>query len=183
MCEIDLSIRVINEVLPETVYAVQGSSDYIHPRLVADHLGDFSEYDGFALLNPSSLTTATTFRGVGGTSNSTPFMWVKIGSDERAILCHEFGHALTAYLSVTTGEYTNFPVCGGEPAMHCNQSYGYSSDIASGWLEGFLSGLRDGTAMTAEAWAIQTPTQRGNKRQPKYRAHNTPWGYLPPLHL
>lgn len=184
MCAIDLSIRVVADPLPESVFFSYGGQHIIFPRYLASHLGDADEYDGLAVLNPPNLMTGSSYRGLGGTSGDTPYLWVKIGTDERTIACHEWGHAMTAYLRTTTGEYDNFPSCGDNPAMHCNDSYGFASDIEDGWLEGFLSGtLPDGTGINADGWNVGTLTERGERRLPQYREHRTPWGLLPPIRL
>lgn len=185
MFTVDLSIRVLTDILPETMYSEVEGSEILAPSSVANHVGEFGEYDLFIVANPSTLTTATTFRGVGGTVTSTPYAWVKIGSDERAILCHEFAHAMTAYLGTVTAEYSNFPECGvGIPAVHCGVEYGFIDDLDPLWLDGFFQGtLDDDTGINATGWAFDSPTDRGAKVPSTYRERPAPWGRLGPLRI
>lgn len=183
MCDIDLSIRVLDDIIPNSVYveALTGQH-YMLARSIAQRFGEEDQYDGFFVMNPPTLTTATTFRGIGGTSSGRLFMWVKIGSDERAILVHEFGHAMTAYLSTILGTYTNFPSCAPEPAMHCNAVYGWTSDIDPGWLRAFMQAkIPDGTGISQVGWDEPTPTETGVSTLPKYREVRTPKGLSTPL--
>lgn len=184
MCDVDLSVRVVADTLPDTAFSPQNGQDIISPVKVAQTIGEDGEYDGFIVLNPPGLCNAITFRGVGGVTNGALFAWVMIGSQEREILVHEFGHALTAYLDTVTGQYTNFPTCGAEPAMHCGTAYGFRDDLDPAWLQGFLSGtLSDSTGINATGWASNTPIQTGAQRDPEYRERMTPWGLMGPLRI
>lgn len=184
MCQIELSVWIMPEVVPESDYTAHAGQQIILPTSLGSRVGKRDAYDGFVTMQPENLVVGTGYRGLGGTSSGTPYAWCKIGSDERAILCHEWGHAMTAYLSVVTGEYDNFPTCPPEPSMHCNDAYGFYSDIAPGWLEGFLSGtLPDGKGINATGWAVGTPTDKGVAEEVGYYERITPWGVLGPLNF
>lgn len=181
MCAIDLSVLVLAEALPSSVYTTQSDQEIIGPILLATHLGIVGEYDGVMVYSPTALTTATTFRGLGGTTSGTPWGWVKVGTgDEPAIAVHEWGHAMTVYLGTTMGTYTNFPSCGaGIPAIHCGEEYGFADDLDPAWLDGFFQGtLSDGTGINATGWAVSTPTETGAKTLASYREFAQPWGTL-----
>jgi len=186
MCKIDLSVLVLADALPSSVYTTRNNQRIISPISLATHLGIVDEYDGVLVYSPAALTTATTFRGVGGAAGSTPWGWIKVGEgDEAAIAVHEWGHAMTVYLGTTMGTYTNFPSCGaGIPAMHCAAEYGFRDDLAPSWLDGFFQGtLSDGTGINATGWAVSTPTETGAKTLASYREFAQPWGTLGPLTL
>src|SRR5690606_16160374 len=91
MCEIDLSIRVYDDVLPASVFTERNGQDMIQPNRAAIETGDRGYYDAHVLYNPAAMTTATTFRGLGGATSGVPYCWIKIGSDELAITIHEWG--------------------------------------------------------------------------------------------
>lgn len=186
MCEIDLSIRVLSDTCPASVYEERsGGQQYIQPNQLANAIRDYGYYDVVAVLNPPALTTATTFRGLGGSLGGIPYMWVKVGDDELNILVHEFGHAMTVYLETVRGEYTNFPSCAPEPAMHCAVDYGYPDDNSAPWFTAFFQGtISDGTGINAEGWAVATPTETGAAARPSgYRPLPSPWGPLGVLRI
>lgn len=180
MCEIDLSVRVYDDVLPSSVFATRNGQEYIQPNRAAIETGDRGYYDAHLLFNPASLTTATTFRGLGGATSGVPYCWVKIGSDELPILVHEWGHAMTVYMETVMATYTNFPTCDPEPAMHCAVDYGYENDMSAPWFDGFFQGtLSDGTGINATGWATATPTEAEVVTAPyPYRPSATRWGRL-----
>src|SRR5690606_5140133 len=142
--------------------------------------GDRGYYDAHVLYNPAAMTTATTFRGLGGATSGVPYCWIKIGSDELAITIHEWGHAMTVYMQTVMGTYSNFPTCEPEPAMHCAVPYGYEDDMSAPWFDGFFQGtLSDGTGINATGWATATPTETGVVARPYvYRPKPSPWGTI-----
>lgn len=189
MCEIDLSVRVLSETLPESMYIeFSAPQQLLYPVAVAQHIGESSYYDAWIVMSPSNLSTTTTYRGLGGISRTlnTMWMWTEIGSQEREILVHEFAHAIDGFLNLYKAEYTNFPSCGLElgQAIHCGAEYGYIDDLDPVFLKDFFQGtMSDGTGMNATGWSKLTPIQRGEKAFPIYTTRSSPWGRVGPIKI
>jgi len=186
-CYIDLHIKPIEATLDgATIYSYREApyddQYYVSPTKVATATGDINNYDFVLVFSDPTTVNAYTFSGL----TTTAGCWALIGDDpthnDEYIMCHELGHWFTVYFGGLG--YSNFPTCGGEPAMHCSTAYGFNNDTEAPWLTAFFSAaLPDNTGINTTAWALTTPTQAGTKtRRLPERITTTTWGKIHPPH-
>lgn len=176
-CQVDMTIKVVEPLLPSTVFsnreAPYADQYYISPSKIATETGDTNYYDLFVVFAAPSLGNAYTFSGL----TTTAGVWIETAADMEEVAIHELGHWFTVYLGGLG--YTNFPTCGGDPAMHCAEAYGFPNYTHPTWFSGFFQGtLSDGTGINATGWSLQTPTTAGSKTKPIVQRVLTRWGRM-----
>lgn len=182
--ELVVSLRVFDDLLTITQYDDFGSSGqyYARPGGTAVKLNEYTYYDFFYVFSPhiSPAVEPPAYRGISTQDGAWNIAGIR---DQRAIVIHELGHWFTVWAN--TKGHPNITDCGGDPAIHCNLTYGYRSDLDINWLREFYRAtLPDGSGLGPTLWGYTTPTQDAVKTvRPVDLTDPTPWGYVPALTL
>jgi hypothetical protein len=191
MGAVDVTIRVLDVLLPSTVFAEFLPSypgQYSpNPILVATWLGTQDQYDSTWIYSSKAANgdTTTSFSGLAsGLAADGNGIWCRSGYVMTNLLGgHEFGHKIDQY--VRGGGYTNLPVCAANPttssqSIHCGAEFGFSANSADvPWYRAFYSGTASGaTGINQTAWNILTPTEQGLRTAVPRRVPQTRTGPL-----
>jgi hypothetical protein len=194
---VDVTIKVPTTPFPDTDYFTLLSAGdwYPHPFLMGQRTGDISaggvsEHDFVAAFTATVQGPSARFLGYTLTESfyvnvTEPY---KYGLTVEDVALHELIHAMSYHMEVDEGVSAGWPACpandGPTRGIHCSQTYGYANDDDPAWLDDYLAGVVGGNlGISPAAWAVQTPTELGNRTAPRSRLYPTPWGTLGPFRI